>query len=201
MRYWQVCRASGAELEEATLTLAHGEDDGVTFPSTLRVAQYAEGRQGDYAWRNRGGQGSATEEGRITTTRDITSLDMGHFTLAGVSNGSQANPLGSDTSAGEGETAEAARAETAPLEFTLEPNYPNPFGQVTTIQYALAETADVTLRVYNVLGQEVATLVEATQEAGRYEVSLDATGLASGTYFYRLDAGSFTETQSMVVVK
>ena len=88
-----------------------------------------------------------------------------------------------------------------PTEFNLAQNYPNPFNPVTTINYDLAATVQVELLVYNSLGQQVATLVNDTQPAGRYSVSFDGTRLASGLYFYRMNAGEFTALQKMLLVK
>ncbi len=88
-----------------------------------------------------------------------------------------------------------------PESFTLKQNYPNPFNPDTQIRYELPEEASVTLVVYNTLGQEVARLVNETQGPGEYEVSFDAGGLSSGTYIYRLQAGEFEQTRSMMMVK
>jgi hypothetical protein len=88
-----------------------------------------------------------------------------------------------------------------PQEFALRQNYPNPFARSTTIGYDLVASAHVTLTVYNVLGQRVALLVDQPQEAGRHEAELDASGLASGAYFYRIEAGEHTESRRMMLVK
>jgi len=80
-------------------------------------------------------------------------------------------------------------------------NYPNPFNPATLIRYALPARSDVTLAVYNTLGQRVATLVRETQERGYHQVSFDGSGLASGVYFYRLQAGSSVETRRMILLK
>ncbi len=93
-----------------------------------------------------------------------------------------------------------------PIAFDLEQNYPNPFNPTTTIEYALKERVDVSLKVYNVLGQLVRTLVNANQVAGFKKVNWDAkaddgTSVASGIYIYRLEAGSFVESKKMILLK
>ncbi|MCX7759455.1 MAG: T9SS type A sorting domain-containing protein, partial [bacterium] len=88
-----------------------------------------------------------------------------------------------------------------PKDYSLSQNRPNPFNPVTTINYALPEPGFVTLKIYDVLGREVATLVSEYKEAGYYEVSWDATNVPSGIYIYRLQAGNFTSVKKMVVMK
>ncbi len=85
--------------------------------------------------------------------------------------------------------------------FTLEQNYPNPFNPSTTINYSLAERSAVTLKVYDVLGNEVATLVNTNQEAGKHNVSFDAAKLSSGLYIYTLNTGNFTSSKKMMLLK
>jgi hypothetical protein len=88
-----------------------------------------------------------------------------------------------------------------PSSFTLEQNYPNPFNPSTTIQYSVANAGPVTLKVYNMIGQEVATLVNQTVTAGSHSTTFDASGLSSGMYFYKLSAGSQVESRKMLVLK
>jgi len=88
-----------------------------------------------------------------------------------------------------------------PSTFALHQNYPNPFNPSTTISYDLPVRARVKLVIYNLLGQEVATLVNGEQEPGRYNVKFDASGLPSGIYFYRLEAGKFVDVKKMILVK
>jgi hypothetical protein len=91
---------------------------------------------------------------------------------------------------------------TLPKEFVLYQNYPNPFNPSTILRYNIPRASQVTLRVYNVLGQEVATLVNGEKLAGSYQVRLNAKGdMASGVYYYRLEAGSFVQTRKLVLVK
>jgi YVTN family beta-propeller protein len=88
-----------------------------------------------------------------------------------------------------------------PAEYGLSQNYPNPFNPTTTIYYTLPNAEKVTLKVYDVLGRAVSTLVNEPQQAGEYWIHFDARELTSGLYFYRLEAGSFTETKKMIVLK
>jgi hypothetical protein len=85
--------------------------------------------------------------------------------------------------------------------YALFQNYPNPFNPTTTIHYALPEASKVRLAVYNTLGQEVALLYEGWESAGYKSVELNATGWSSGVYFYRLEAGNFSEMKKMVIIK
>jgi hypothetical protein len=87
-----------------------------------------------------------------------------------------------------------------PARCALEQNYPNPFNPVTTIPYQLAERALVTLKVYNLLGQEVATLVDGAVDPGYYRIRFDAGKLASGVYFCRLRAGDFVQTKKLLLL-
>jgi len=90
---------------------------------------------------------------------------------------------------------------TSPLEFTLEQNYPNPFNPGTVIKYSIPETGFVTLNVYNLLGVKVASLVNDVQETGSYEVTFDASKLASGIYVYSLQSGNFNSIKKMILMK
>lgn len=92
-------------------------------------------------------------------------------------------------------------SEGLPKEFALSQNYPNPFNPTTMIKYSLPKAQFVTLKVYNVLGQEVTTLVDARQNAGYYQVSFNADRLASGIYFYVLRTDNFSSTRKMMLLK
>ena len=102
-----------------------------------------------------------------------------------------------------------------PLEFSLNQNYPNPFNPSTTIKYTIpsvtlspdknginsVEGSRVQLKIYDVLGNEVATLVDENKPAGSYEVNFDAGNLSNGVYFYKLQAGNFVQTKKMLLIK
>jgi hypothetical protein len=90
---------------------------------------------------------------------------------------------------------------TPPKEFKLEQNFPNPFNPTTTIQYELPVNARVTLKVYDILGSEVITLVNKEQEAGYKEVQFNGSSFASGMYIYRLTAGNYTSIKKMLMIK
>ncbi|MBX2992051.1 MAG: T9SS type A sorting domain-containing protein [Bacteroidetes bacterium] len=93
------------------------------------------------------------------------------------------------------------QTQAIPQSFLLGQNYPNPFNPSTTIRFSLPKPAYVTLRIYNILGQEVATLLNEFAEAGFRSVRFDASGLASGVYFYRLQSGQFVHTRKLVLLR
>jgi len=88
-----------------------------------------------------------------------------------------------------------------PAKFELRQNYPNPFNPSTTMSYRLSTEGFVTLKVYDLLGREVATLVNEQKHSGTYDVRFEGVGLASGTYFYKLTAGGHVETRSMILMR
>jgi hypothetical protein len=90
---------------------------------------------------------------------------------------------------------------TTPMEYSLEQNYPNPFNPTTRIKYSLKEKNYVTLKVYDVLGIQVANLVDEVKEAGQYELLYNASNLSSGVYYYTLTVDNFTSTKKFVLMK
>ncbi|MCF7904991.1 MAG: T9SS type A sorting domain-containing protein [Candidatus Marinimicrobia bacterium] len=90
---------------------------------------------------------------------------------------------------------------TLPGVYALRANYPNPFNPSTTISYEIAQQEHVKLTIYNMLGQEVANLVNEVQPAGTYQIQFDASTMASGIYLYTIEAGSFGDTQKMILLK
>ena len=96
---------------------------------------------------------------------------------------------------------ETSSAGNIPSDYSLYQNFPNPFNPTTNIKYQIPVTGEVTLKVFNVLGKNVATLVNETQQAGTYTVMFNSTGLSSGIYFYQLKSGKFLETRKFIVLK
>jgi photosystem II stability/assembly factor-like uncharacterized protein len=92
-------------------------------------------------------------------------------------------------------------ASALPRSFQLEQNYPNPFNPSTTISYQLSEVSIVKLNVYDILGRQVATLVNGRQNAGNYNVTFNASNLSTGVYFYRLQAGTYSNTKKLMLIK
>jgi hypothetical protein len=88
-----------------------------------------------------------------------------------------------------------------PVGFRLEQNYPNPFNPSTTIEFSLPSKGNVTLKIYNVHGQEVAALINGEYSAGIHSINWNASGFASGVYFYSLQSGSFSETKKLILIK
>ena len=95
-------------------------------------------------------------------------------------------------------------SETAsglPSEYKLEQNFPNPFNPTTNIRYSIIKTTKVVLKIFDILGREVQTLVNSEQAPGQYIVKFDAQNLASGIYFYQINAGNFTATKKLMLLK
>jgi len=90
---------------------------------------------------------------------------------------------------------------STPKDFYLEQNYPNPFNPSTTIRFSIPSGTSVQLKVYNVLGNEIATIVNDELPAGNYSLDYDASNLPSGIYFYTLTTNDFSETKKMTLVK
>ena len=90
---------------------------------------------------------------------------------------------------------------TIPDKYVLNQNYPNPFNPSTTISYFLSKPVTTSLKVYNILGKEVKALVNGYQMGGKHTIVFDARNLASGVYYYKLQAGSFSHTRKMILIR
>jgi len=93
------------------------------------------------------------------------------------------------------------QTETPPADFALSQNYPNPFNPATTIRFSVPSTSKVNIAIFDALGQEVDVLVDAQYPQGTYQVQFDAGNLANGLYLYRMQAGAFTQTRKLLVLK
>jgi len=145
--------------------------------------------------------GNYTYEGRVGTyPSTIWDSDSFGFEKAGA--GISGLGAGDWTNTGESfENWMAASAVELPTAFALEQNYPNPFNPATAISYQLSANRLVNLRIYDTAGRLVATLVNGWREAGSHQVTWDASGLPSGLYFCRMQAGSWQATSKMVLMK
>lgn len=156
-------------------------------------------------WRNRDGvQHSATSDDGIWDS-GLLSTDQ-RFTFVFNNEGTfpyhcSAHRFMVDTVIVGNPTAIDDQVPETPSKFELSQNYPNPFNAQTEISYSLPDPSHVRVTVYNLLGQKIETLVEANQQAGEHEVVWDASRVPSGIYFYRLDAGKYSYTRKMTLLK
>ena len=116
------------------------------------------------------------------------------------------NPTSDDYTPSTGINVEPAlgtntQHNNVPVDYYLSQNYPNPFNPTTQISYAIPSAGNVRLVVYDILGREIATLVNEFKTAGYYGVNFDASNLASGIYVYRIEAGDFRDTKKMLLIK
>src|SRR5690606_38808096 len=117
--------------------------------------------------------------GAAVETKLITLTDTAHITVTGITD----------------------PTVNTPDKFTLHQNYPNPFNPSTQIRYEIPVSGLVTLKIYDMVGREVATLVNDIKTPGSYIVAFNASAMASGTYFYKIQAGEFTQVKKMVLLK
>ncbi|MFA6467271.1 MAG: T9SS type A sorting domain-containing protein [Bacteroidota bacterium] len=167
----------------------------ITYPSGSNAGRvYKFGiRGGD----NEGGNGKAFGNNHVANVVDLNSTFKVYTEFGSI------NPLyySEWTYTGQDPTGVGRNQDGAPREFALDQNYPNPFNPTTNISFAVPVRSNVRLTVFNVVGQEVATLVNETMETGNHVVPFNASALASGVYFYKLSAGSFTSVKKMMLLK
>ena len=137
-------------------------------------------------------QGSGTSTNPHAYTFSDNNLDAGSYSY-------RLKQVDNDGSSEYINLAESFTVE--PGSYSLSQNYPNPFNPTTMIKYSVPEKNQVTIKIYNVLGSQVALLVNEIKPAGSYEVSFDASGLSSGVYYYTISAGKFTSTKKMILMK
>jgi Tol biopolymer transport system component len=88
-----------------------------------------------------------------------------------------------------------------PVIFSLSQNYPNPFNPTTTVNFSVPKSGFVTIKLYDILGKQVATLINDNKPAGNYSVKFDGSKLVSGVYFYRMETGSFSQSRKLLLLK
>jgi ligand-binding sensor domain-containing protein len=166
----------------------------ITIGSNIFAGSY-----GDGVWRstNLGNSWSQINDGLSSGAYYVLSLGIDNqYIFAGTGASSiWRRPLSQVVTESEEET------NLQPEEFSLSQNYPNPFNPSTTINFSVPSSEFVALKIYDVLGNEVVTLVNEEKPAGSYEVNFSAEGLTSGIYFYKLLAGTFIETKKMILIK
>ena len=131
----------------------------------------------------------------------ISISSVGEYFVGRSSNGSNIITSGFLASTSSVITDVVGEKDVVPNVFDLHQNYPNPFNQSTVISYQLPVGSNVSLKIYDILGKEVGTLVNENKEAGYYETKFDGSELASGMYIYRLTAGSYISTKKMLMIK
>jgi photosystem II stability/assembly factor-like uncharacterized protein len=155
-----------------------------------------------------GGEIYMTTDGGTTWTDDydastdiyhLHALDANHVWAVGTNDVISSTTTGIYFRTGPNDVRDLTNA--TPIHFSLEQNYPNPFNPNTTISYQLSKQSHVTLKVFNVLGQEDAMLVNGVEEPGNKSVNFNAGNLPSGVYYYRLQAGSFVETKKLLLIR
>jgi predicted GH43/DUF377 family glycosyl hydrolase len=134
----------------------------------------------------------------------LTLLDGGATPIAGIDidiDGEARNATVPDIGADEFTIVGVEDEELFPTEYALEQNYPNPFNPSTTIKYSIPTQSKVVLKVYDILGNEIATIMDEEKSVGTYELTWSAANLSSGIYFYQLNSGNFIETKKMILLK
>ncbi len=205
---------ASANPEQIELTLQTGTESATTFELrnegddslvyAIRASLYADaGLQDGLATVSATpNQGTLRPDSSVTITIGLKAGRLnageyeGHVTVAG-----DAGMLGVPLRAFVRTSVDVEDDGEIPTTFALDQNYPNPFNPETTIRYALPQAQHVTLRLYDVLGRQVRTLVDAHQALGRHAIAFQAHDLSSGVYLYRLTAGAFTDVKVLTVAK
>jgi hypothetical protein len=186
-------------------SVAHSGGASGAFAGALVFASYQSGGIAGYSLSD--GQGKFLIDGLAPGSYTV-SADVPGYTLAGSAQTSPSydvsgNAIGGTVSLSLGSLTTSVQTVTKvlPTTYSIEQNYPNPFNPSTTIRYTLSVSGMVSVRVYNILGQLIATLVNGNQNAGRYAVTFNASSFSSGVYFYRIESGSFAAVKKMMLLK
>jgi photosystem II stability/assembly factor-like uncharacterized protein len=203
---WVVGGLSGTSLVASTSN-GGGVWEVVTFPgSTLEEVQFLDRNNGWFVGMNNGApyierttNGGATW---LTQTMDPPVAGALSFSMVNLSLGWAVTVFdGIYKTTNGGATFVTTPPGNMPLQVTLSQNYPNPFNPSTTIHYSLPHSSHVTLTIYTTLGQQVAKLVNEQQQAGYHDAEFRGDGLASGVYFYRLQAGEYSATKKLLLLR
>jgi protocatechuate 3,4-dioxygenase beta subunit len=181
----------------------HGGNSGTAKAGTI-VYAYRNNRIAGYAFTNANGNYSINglAPGQYTVFADKPGFNESSVVTVGVAYDLTGSPLsGSADFTLTSLTSVTVDRTVQPTEYVLEQNYPNPFNPATSIRYTLPAAGDVTMKVFDVLGKEVAILVNQFQQSGNYTVTFTANDLSSGIYFYRLETGSVKQVKKMILIK
>jgi protocatechuate 3,4-dioxygenase beta subunit len=168
------------------------------------VYAYRNGEVAGYAVTDDGGKFAieGLAPGKYSVIVDKLGFSETSSQSATVSYSISGNPVDATVDFSIDETTDVTQTSIQqPIQFMLEQNYPNPFNPSTTINYSLNQSGIVTLKVYNLLGQEVYTLIDGFQNAGSYRATFNAQGLSSGIYFYRLKGQNTIQTRKMILLR
>ena len=133
----------------------------------------------------------------VSSTVDYSSASVSNVTLESSNNYLNVNVVLTE----DGLTSVKSESNSIVTTYALSQNYPNPFNPSTLISYQLPTNGLVTIKVYNVIGKEIATLVNEFQQSGNYSKEFNANGLTSGVYFYTIKSGNFSATKKMILMK
>jgi hypothetical protein len=184
----------GTTWKKSTLDITDGK--GICFIDTLNG--FICGSNGDLLKTIDGGSNWTK-----LTTHLRTTLSRIYFKdkLTGWIIGPNGLLIRTDNGGGFGAAENIRETNNLPNTFSLSQNFPNPFNPGTTINYSLSSEGHVSIKVYNILGEEISTIVNEKKGAGNYNIYFNGIGLPSGIYFYRIQAGDFSETRKMILLK
>lgn len=137
----------------------------------------------------------------LTVRVTINNVTPGSYVMNVLAKGPNGTPVHKRTVSITVSGPTGIASNETPLSYKLEQNYPNPFNPVTRINYSIVKASDVKITVYNNLGKEVAAFFNAKQEAGSHFVLFNARGLSTGVYYYKIEAGNFTDVKKMILIK
>ena len=168
---------------------------GLTFSDgTLEGMLLGTEDSGVFLYSDEGDSLGSRNEGLTNLNVLTLHLDNNGYVYAGTGNGVWRRPLSEVTSVGENQIE-------IPLSYILSQNFPNPFNPSTTIKYSIPQLSSVQIKIFDVLGNEIETLVNEEKPVGTYELNWNAANLPSGVYFYQLQAENFVQTRKMILLK